>query len=312
MVEGHLLPKEAIMLAFPEIRVGEPIRYESLSIFPLIGGADGRVNYLLADEAIAAGSIAVEEIGEAGSVPELAVTNQADELVLFLEGEELKGAKQNRVLNTSVLIAARSKTKIPVSCVEHGRWRYSTRQFAASGMHSSPKLRQVLQKSVLASAEAGRGHRSDQAAVWAEVGRQAKSHSACSDTGAMSDTYLKRQEQFAEYQSRLKFVGDAVGMAVAVGDRIVSLDVFDKPATCRKVWDRILTGAIMDGLETKPAEKPVEKAVAEQVLAALRSSAWEEMPAAGVGAEYRFADGDKHASALVYDGSLVHGSLVML
>jgi hypothetical protein len=36
------------------------------------------------------------------------------------------------------------------------------------------------------------------------------------------------------------------------------------------------------------------------------------MPAPGAGAEFRFADGDKHASALIYDGTLVHGSLVML
>jgi hypothetical protein len=270
------------------------------------------LNYLLSDEAIAAGTVTVEEIGESGSVPELAVNNLADVLVLFLEGEELKGAKQNRVLNTSVLIAAKTKTKIPVSCVEQGRWRYSTRQFAASGLHSSPKLRQVLKKSVLASAEAGQGHQSDQTAVWAEVRRQAKSHSACSDTGAMSDTYLVRREQFSEYRNRLKYVGNAVGLAVAVGDRIVSLDVFDKPATCQKVWDRILTGAIMDGLETKPAVKPVEKAAAGQLLDKLRASAWEEMPTPGVGAEYRFADGDNHASALVYDGALVHGSLVML
>jgi len=300
------------MLAFPEVRVGEPIKYESLSVFPLLGGTDGRVKYLLADEAIAAGTIAVEEVSEGGSVPELAVNNQADELVLFLEGEELRGAKQNRVLNTSVLIAAKTKTRIPVSCVEHGRWRYSTRRFALSGMHSSPKLRRVLKESVALSAAAGLGHRSDQSAVWAEVGRQAEYHGTVSATSAMSDTYTTRREQFAEYKNQLKYVGDAVGLAIAVGDRIVSMDVFDKPTTCQKVWDRILTGAIMDGLETKPAEKPVDKAAAERVVAALRASVWEEMPAPGAGAEYRFADGDKHASALVYNGELVHGSLVVL
>ena len=111
------------MLVLPEILVGDPIEYESLTVFPLIGRAGSSVNYLLSDEALAAGSVTVEEIGEGGSVPELTVNNQTDGLVLFPEGEELRGAKQNRVLNTSVLVAAKSKIKIPVSCVEQGRWR---------------------------------------------------------------------------------------------------------------------------------------------------------------------------------------------
>ena len=114
------------MSTLPDVRVGDPIRHEALTVFPLFSPPDGAVDYLLSDEAIAAGSVTVEEVSEGGSVPNLLVTNQGDSRVLFLEGEELRGAKQNRVLNTSVLVAAHSKTPIPVSCVEQGRWRYRT------------------------------------------------------------------------------------------------------------------------------------------------------------------------------------------
>ena len=109
------------MPTLPEIQVGEPIRHKALAVFPLFSPSDGDVEYLLSDEAIAAGDLHVEEISEGGSVPNLLVTNQGGSRVLFLEGEELRGAKQNRVLNTSVLIAAHSTTKIPVSCVEQGQ-----------------------------------------------------------------------------------------------------------------------------------------------------------------------------------------------
>ena len=160
------------MLSLPEIQVADPIHHEALTIFPLLAGPGGNVEYLLADEAIAAGSVTVEEVGEAGTVPNLIVNNQSDRLVLFLEGEELRGAKQNRVLNTSVLVAAASKTAIPVSCVERGRWRYVSPHFASGGSHSSPKLRHILKKSVSQSAGEGRGHESDQAGVWKEVARQ--------------------------------------------------------------------------------------------------------------------------------------------
>ena len=70
--------------------------------------------------------VTVEEVSESGSVPNLLVENKGDIRILFIEGEELVGAKQNRVLNTSVLIAAKSRVKIPVSCVEAGRWASPT------------------------------------------------------------------------------------------------------------------------------------------------------------------------------------------
>ena len=35
-------------------------------------------------------------------------------------------------------------------------------------------------------------------------------------------------------------------MAVAFGKQIVCLDLFDKPSTCQKVWDRLLSGGLLD------------------------------------------------------------------
>src|SRR5512137_2174245 len=131
-------------VAFPNVRVGDPIRHQALSVFPLFDGFQAPVEYLLSDEGIGSGTVTVEEVSEAGSVPDLLVENKGDVRVLFLEGEELVGAKQNRILNTSVLIAAHSRVKIPVSCVEAGRWRYRSRLFGSSGSHCSSRLRHFL------------------------------------------------------------------------------------------------------------------------------------------------------------------------
>lgn len=124
------------MFTVPGIRVGNPICHESLTVFPLFAEPNGQVEYLLSDEAIQAGSVTVQEVSEGGSVPDLLVENTGTIRVLFLEGEELVGAKQNRILNTSVLLPAKSKIKIPVSCVERGRWAYKSRHFGSSGRHS--------------------------------------------------------------------------------------------------------------------------------------------------------------------------------
>ena len=128
-------------VGLPKLRVGDPIRHEALSIFPLFSESSSEVEYRLSDAALADASLLVEEISEGGSVPELLVENNGDVRVLFLEGEELVGAKQNRILNTSVLVAAHTKIKIPVSCVEQGRWGYKSHHFGSSGSHSPSKLR---------------------------------------------------------------------------------------------------------------------------------------------------------------------------
>jgi hypothetical protein len=296
----------------PDVRVGDPIRHEALAVFPLFSHDGSDVDYLLSDEAIEAGSLTVEEVSEGGSVPNLLVTNKGDSRVLFLEGEELRGAKQNRVLNTSVLIAAQSKTPIPVSCVEQGRWRYRSRQFTSGGSHSSSKLRHFIKASVSDSLKTGGSHTSDQGAVWTEVSRQMGSLGTSSGTGAMADTYEAYQEKLAEFRDRLKYVEGATGVAVAIGKKIVALDLFDKAPTCKKVWNRLLTGVVMDALEAPRSEDLAEPVDVEALLQRLRGTAWEPAPAVGEGREYRFdADQEAHGSALVFENSMLHGSIVV-
>jgi len=298
------------MPALPDIHVGNPVGHEALVVFPLFTEPHTGVEYILSDEAIAAGAVTVAEVSEGGSVPNLLVDNQADTLVLFLEGEELRGAKQNRVLNTSVLVAARSRTPIPVSCVEQGRWRYHARHFAA-GSHASSKLRHVLKKSVSRSAREDQGHASDQGEVWKEVGRQMVALSSHSPTAAMADTYAAYDNRLKEYRERLRYVEGATGLAVAVGGKLVSVDVFDKPATCRKVWDRLLTGVVLDALEAGPAKEQAGGADVQRELASLRDAPWQQTPAVGTGEEFRAEmEGDRHATALTCGGIVVHGSLV--
>ncbi len=299
------------MPTLPELRVGDPIRHEALSVFPLFTEPGGSVDYLLSDEAIAAGSVAVEEVSEGGSVPNLLVENKGDSRVLFLEGEELRGAKQNRVLNTSVLVAAKSKINIPVSCVEQGRWRYRSRQFGHGGSHSSSKLRRYLKSSVAQSLKEGRGHTSDQMAVWGEVSRQMAAMGSSSETAAMSDTYENYKARLEEFRAQLGYVEGASGVAVAVGQQVVALDLFDKPATCRKVWDRLLTGAVMEAVEVGKSDEQAGLGDVQALVTRLRGMAWEPAPAVGEGEEYRSEAGEAHASALLVEGSVVHGSVVV-
>lgn len=299
------------MFCFPGIRVGDPICHESLTVFPLFAESNGRIEYLLSDEALQAGSVTVQEVSEGGSVPDLLVENSGDLRVLFLEGEELVGAKQNRILNTSVLLPAKSKTRIPVSCVERGRWAYKSRHFGSEGRHSPSKLRHALKASVSKSLSGGAGHRSNQGRVWEEVDQQQASLGVTSETAALADTFEAHQRQIDRYAEQLQYPDGAAGLAVALGDKIVAVDLFDNPATCRKVWKRLLSGFILDAVGSTAATGQVTHPAVEATLTALRTSSWEQVDPVGDGEEYRFqSDDGTHASALAFGDALVHGSLL--
>jgi ARG and Rhodanese-Phosphatase-superfamily-associated Protein domain len=300
-------------VTFPQVRVGQPICGQRLSVFPLFADVASPVDYRLASEAIAEGTLTVDEVSEAGSVPTLSVDNQSDRMILFLEGEQLIGAKQNRILNASILVAANSKTTIPVSCVEQGRWRFKQKSFGTSGTYSPSKLRYSLKHSVSESLEKGHGHRSDQGRVWDEVASYQRAQGVSSPTSALEDTFESHREKLSDLQKRFQYVAGASGLAVALDDQVVTFDLFDKPDTCHKVWDRLLSGVLLEALIPPPPEKaqkqPPKAADVEVFLADLSVAPWQGPVAAGEGREFRSPPTrPTQASALCYADHLIHSS----
>ena len=74
--------------------------------------------------------------------------------VLIPEGDELVGAKQNRTVNSTALIAADSELVLSVSCVERGRWSRRPRSFASNGATPHLSLRHLKPRSVALGAKA--------------------------------------------------------------------------------------------------------------------------------------------------------------
>ncbi len=107
-----------VMDFFKEIKVGAKQNHRNMTLYCLLSADQAPVDFITLDAALATDALSITEISEGGSVPELKVNNKSDHKILLLDGEELVGAKQNRVLNTTILIAPNSETNIPVSCVE--------------------------------------------------------------------------------------------------------------------------------------------------------------------------------------------------
>jgi hypothetical protein len=252
--------------------------------------------------------VRVTEVSEGGSVPELKVTNSLDVMLLLIDGQELIGAKQNRILNTDVLVAAKGTLRIPVSCVEQGRWRHVSPQFSP-GRAASFRTRSGKSPRVHDSLKAGRRHDADQAAVWDEVGASLSAAAAVSPTMALSDAYAQQRAELISFRGSLQLPAEAVGAAVFHGTRLAGLDLFDRHATLAYFWEALVDGYAIDLLQVRVAgPDPSHSADAQLVREALERAAaaiWEQFPSPGVGRDHRLEDSALTGSALVWEDQVV-------
>jgi hypothetical protein len=187
-------PALADQLAAP-LTVAEPDRVGSLSVFPLIADASPRSRYIAFAEANRRGARITELTGGA-DVNQLVVHNPLELPVLLYEGAEVQGAQQDRTVDVSVLVAAHSTLRVPVSCVEQGRWdhRRHAEPFAPARQAPHPELRRIKNERVRERLAAGQPPRADQSEVWQEVAAKSARHGTRSRTDALHDVFQHRRE----------------------------------------------------------------------------------------------------------------------
>ena len=74
--------------------------YRNLTVFPLLAPNEIKPDYLILEQALDRDLIRITELDNGASVPELKLKNLGKKKVLIIEGEELIGAKQNRISDT--------------------------------------------------------------------------------------------------------------------------------------------------------------------------------------------------------------------
>jgi hypothetical protein len=270
------------------------------------------LNFLTSRGAMQAQLVEVSEVSEGGSVNNLRVKNHSDRPVFFSDGDILQGAKQNRVLNVSILLAPKAETVVPVSCVEAGRWRHVSKTFSSSVHLASSQLRAVKAQAVHARmAESSQpDYQSDQQAVWAKVASDHQKLGTRSSTQSLSEAYDQKLPELDAEAVALKPHAGANAVAVVVGGQLLSLDLFPRPDVLEEYLPGIVRGALVDAYGAESAAPPAEEihrlvsAAIEEVLTRTASAT----PSVGLGQETRFTAKGYTGFRLEYEGKLVHGT----
>ncbi len=240
-------------------------------------------------------------------MPELKVVNRSDRSVLLLDGEELIGAKQNRVLNTSILLKPKSEITVPVSCTEQGRWGYTSPDFSYSHVVMTRGARSSKSRSVSESYEQGLGARSDQSEVWADIADLHEVAGTSSRTGAMRDAYTAKSGDLEAYLQAFSCLPRQRGCLVFINGEVAGMDLLSRETAYGTIHPQLVKSYAMDALlqgKEKSNESPDGKAEAFlQQATKCRESRFES---AGEGHDYRFEGPEVIGSALVCDPHVIH------
>lgn len=291
------------------IDFGEVQSFKNLQIIPLFTkGEEGPV-YLTLKEALEKRLLVITEVSAQASVPELKVINNADVSVLLLDGEEVAGAKQNRVLNTSILVKEKSELIIPVSCTEQGRWSYQTDEFSNSENILSYKIRGKKAASVSDSLRESGNYTSDQGAIWNGIQELSADAGVHSSTGAMKDVFEGKKDALEEYMKAFQYLPHQKGMFVFVGGEVAGLDILSRESAFDIIFSKLVKSYAMDAILEKgekkgSSEKPVEEA--KRFLEEIKDCTEKKYPSSGQGLDYRFEGKDKVGSALIYSDKVIH------
>jgi hypothetical protein len=289
------------------LEIGEPTVFGGMTVFPLKGTATRR-EYVTLAEALRDRTVEVTELTDSGSVPELRLVNKGEQPIFLLDGEELIGAQQNRVLNLSVLAPANASLVIPVSCVEQGRWQVGQSQFQGGAQVQFASGRGKKLQRVTESMKQGNGRRSDQQEVWADIQGLFARLGKQSQTGAMADAFAGQFEDVERYVSVFRMTSGQTGLAVALNGKMQGLDLFDSSDTLRYLLPKLIRSWALEAIASKSTEPgaPVQADSLEQFLARVRGADVLRQPGVGLGEDLRLSSKSVAGAALSSFDRIVH------
>ena len=285
---------------------GEPVQVGQLKVTPVFIRRETAPPPLLEfEEALGRGLVEVTEVSEGGSVPNLFVKNLADRDVIIVDGEMLVGAKQNRVVNTTIVVPAHASVEIPVTCVEQGRWRYSSRNFSSGRSHSSSSLRSLKHSTVTASLRETGRYTSDQGSVWGDIRSKMERMGNTSPTMSLTDVYESSVsgDDEARLAEEVAARPGQVGYVAHVREGFAGGDVFGSEELCRAKLAKLVRGHYLDSLD---AYLDFPRLTFEELLVQMRHARTEQFAAIGKGTELRFEDVSVQGACKLLDDTIPH------
>lgn len=286
---------------------GELQHFKNMAVLPLMTALDDSPKYLILKQALDQHVLVIGEVSQEGRVPELKVTNKSDTPILLLDGEELAGAKQNRVLNTTILLKENSETIIPVSCTEQRRWSYKSQEFSESGTVMIPKIRKMKSQTVSDSLQESREYRSDQGTVWTSIDEMSEQTGVHSGTAAMKDVYEAKEKELDEHLKIFTCLPQQKGLLTFIDEEIVGFDFLSLDTAYALLHPKLVKSYAMEALmQRAPKNEKPRADKAKEFLKEVSRCKEKKYKSVGKGDDHRFEGTQLVGSALKFQKTVIH------
>ena len=247
------------------------------------------------DELFDLNLIKVNELTDEGVVSRVEVHNESEFNLLILDGEAIKGAKQNRIAEKSVIIPPFSSEVIPVNCVEKNRWNYTENsEFSKSDFVLNPKIRETKANLMKNQLEA-----SIQSEVWSQIDNLSEKLDSRSYTNDLGEI-LEKSRFSADFDYFDKLSDKEFNGYIVQGAGRSFVEVFFSEKTCKSNVKKSLNGWLADA-----DEDVYEDINTNQPLYNFLETIWDKENSIGVEDNYS-SDEQHNGRSVFFENKLIH------
>lgn len=286
------------MITIEDIEILDYQTHKNMAIIPIKTPPSYKFDILTLKKGFELGLAEVKEC-EHSTVNTLIVKNNSVTPLLLVDGEEIIGGDQNRIVNATILIAPNSEEKIPVNCTEHGRWAYKS-EFKQSEYMANYRTRSAKEKAV-------RANMSEQQAVWDSIEDLEMSRSFSSPTQAMSESYENLKVDLDEFISNFKALDGQTGAVIIIDGEIKGFELFLNSQIYHEYHEKILKSYLID-IDIDDSVFTVNTDVAKNLIEEALSVEYAAKKSNGLEEAFEFENSEGLGTAYLYKDELIHMS----
>ncbi|MBX3007637.1 MAG: hypothetical protein KF816_06370 [Melioribacteraceae bacterium] len=293
-----------------DVKIVSVENHNNLAVVQFASSFIDTFDYISLSEAMADKLIEINEIDESGNVNKVRVMNHSTKHVFMMDGDIITGAKQNRVVNSSILVPPMNKIFIDVSCVEEGRWSKTSTKFKDEVFCAPPSIRSKKSKSVLKNLKEEKGHLSDQSMIWESVERAFHAFDLSSKTSSLTSIHDVKGKDFEIEADKFTLDTRANGIGLFHYNKFIGLDLFNSSKVYAEYFEKLVKGAVWE-IESKtekgdPTTEAEVKYRTLELLDNIDNYEKEEFPGIGVGTEKRFQNEEVTGFELSLEEKTIH------
>ena len=278
-------------------------KYENVEAIPIKSDFFGKKDFLTLKKGYEMNLVEIKEL-EHSTVNTVSCKNDSVTPLILIDGDEITGAMQNRIINDTLLIPAQSTLNIPVSCTEHGRWH--TRGEGEASRTFKPSLYSANHSTRSRKSRASYEERDYQGEVWDSISEIESRSNFKSMTSALNDSYENLKDKQNDYLKKFNIEDGQNGVIFIVNGELKGLELFYNHSIYKQYHEKLCRSYIIEAIVEKKSVENIDRLELMKLLEKISDSEFKSKKSIGLGDNLKFSNDFGSGSGLVWEDELIH------